>query len=763
MTGWSFDPVGGWTAAIAVALVLAPLLAIGPPASKQSSSRRLALVALRAATLVLLMLLWLRPALETRTTRKLPGTLVVLADSSRSMTVADAPGDRPRFAAMKTALNGAADQLLDLSQTWTIHGYTFGETTEPLKIADGLFAFPASATGTQTAIGATIDDVLAREAQQRIVAIILLSDGAQRAFAPRDTPPQSAARRLAADGIPLYTLAFGKSSLGEQSDLRLSDLQAADAVFADTPATIEGVVAAAGYVNQQFTVRLLWESADGKKMEPVDSRKVSIVPGKTRYPVRLTHTPREPGEFKVTLEVESPAGELVTSNNSQSTFVTVLKGGVNVLYLAGSDRVGGSPGVDPRFIRASLAAFPDLHVDYQPLNYRSTEADARDQIRDRKYDVFLLGNVDSSAFNARTWREIAQEVDRGAGLAMLGGFHSFGPGGFANTALADVLPINLGRDERQNFGEPTRTDVHIAPGPQGLKMLPVVRGGQVHPILVLKEGRDNLAQWEQLPALDGANRLDRLRLKPTAQVAAEGNDPSRSPLLVLSSYGDGRVAALAVDSTWHWPMEGFGEAHRRFWRQLVLWLAKKDESAGKRVWVRLDQRRYQQGSRVDFTFGAENENAEPTPGAKFDVQIEKPDGTTVAVKPNTRSGDSSASFNDTASQGDYRIKVAASNESGPLGEATARFSISDQDIELDQPAAEPLMLKSLAELTASSGGAALAPEELPYLLDQLREKTKDFEEEIVETLTLWDRWPALLAVVGLLSTEWFLRKRWGMA
>ena len=54
------------------------------------------------------------------------------------------------------------------------------------------------------------------------------------------------------------------------------------------------------------------------------------------------------------------------------------------------------------------------------------------------------------------------------------------------------------------------------------------------------------------------------------------------------------------------------------------------------------------------------------------------------------------------------------------------------------------------------------PEELPDLLERLKEKTAEFEEEVVETVTLWDRWPPMLMFVGLLSTEWYLRKRWGL-
>ncbi|MCC6494013.1 MAG: hypothetical protein IT424_13445 [Pirellulales bacterium] len=759
MTGLSFNPVGGYWLVMAAGGALAPLLALGPRQRKQPLKRRAALVALRMLTLALLLLAMLRPALETRITRKLPGTLIVMPDVSRSMQVADSVGNKPRYDAMAQALSASKDQLAKLAKTWDVHGYAFSRDVEPLTFSEGRFELPSAPQGPQTAIGAALEDVLAREAQQRIVAVVLLSDGAQRAFAPRDAPPQTAVRRLASDGIPLYTFSFGQPSLGQQSDLRMSDLLTNDAVFAETPTTVEGVVTAAGYANQQFKVQLLWETADGK-MEAVDTRTISITQGKRRYPVQLSHTPRVPGEYKVTLQVESPEGELVASNNAQSTFVSVLKGGVKVLYLAGAPRVGGAPGLEPRFVRAALATHADLHVEYEAINYRTPELDYRNRLREDKFDVFLIGDVDVNGLSTQSWKEMARAVERGAGLAMLGGFHSFGPGGFADSPLESVLPINMSRTDRQSFNEPPRPDMHL-PGP--LKMLPEVRSGQVHPIMRLADGEANEALWRSLPPLDGANRFDRLQLKSAAaQVWAISDQADRAPLLVLSAYGDGRSAALAVDSTWHWQMEGFGEVHRRFWRQLVLWLAKKDETAGERVWVRLDQRRFQQGSRVDFTLGADDPQGNPMPAADYTVEVETPAGTSESVKAARRGADAVGSFEATAAPGDYRVVVSARHNGESVGTAAARFSVTDQDVELDQPAAEPMLLASLARQTADSGGAGLAPEELPDLLERLEQRAEEFEEEVVETVTLWDRWPMLLAFVGLLSTEWFLRKRWGL-
>jgi uncharacterized membrane protein len=496
-------------------------------------------------------------------------------------------------------------------------------------------------------------------------------------------------------------------------------------------------------------------------MEPVDTRTITVTPRQRRFPLRLEHTPRQPGEYKLTLAVENAEGELVTSNNSQSTFVTVLKGGVKVLYLVGVDRIGGrAPGPEARFVWQALAANPDLSVKYETVNYNPPERDERDQFREAQYDVILLSNVDVLAFNARTWQEIADAVERGAGLAMLGGFHSFGPGGFVGSPLESVLPIDMIRAERTNFGDPPADDLHH----KAVRMVPLASpGGAVHPILRLAEGPANLALWRSLPPLDGANKFDPLRLKRTAQIIAESDDNLKAPLLVTSGYGEGRTAAFAGDSTWRWQMNDHGEELRRFWRQLVLWLAKKDETAGERVWVKLDQRRYQQGSRVDFTLGAEDEQGGAIEGATFEVRVETPGGAVEPVTAAPRGAGATASFAETAAPGDYRITVTARRDGESLGTATARFSVTDQDVELDQPAAEPSLLASLADLTAQSGGEGLAPEELPDLLDRLKEKAAEFEEEIVETVTLWDRWPPMLLFVGLLSTEWYLRKRWGMA
>ncbi len=757
MNSWSVDPVGGpWLLAVVAGLMVLALL-VGPNSRRLSPRQRLILISLRAATALLLLFAMLRPTLVMSEIHKLPGSLVLMVDSSRSMKITDSVGNRSRWDALLLALGSARDQFAELAESWDLRLYQFDETTKLVKWDNGQAELPAEPDGPQTAIGSALDDVLQREAQQRMVAVLLFSDGAQRAFAPRDIPPQTVARRLANEGTPLYTFTFGKPALGLQSDLRVEDLLVGDTVFAETSVPVEATIGADGYSNQTFKVQLLWETSDGE-MQVVDTRQVLVEKNRRKIPVSFSHTPMEPGEYKVSVKITSPEGELATNNNKQSTFVTVLKGGINVLYLAGATRVGGGPSIEPRFVRGALAAHADIDVQYEQFNYRKRQLDLRQQLREGRYDAFLLGDVDVTALNKRSWQQIAEEVENGAGMAMLGGFHSFGPGGFRGSPLDGALPVRIGRAERQNFGEPLRKDMHhFSP----LRLVPA-KGMQNHPILKLSGEGQEAFDWKALPLLDGANRLDRSRLRPNAQVVAESDNAKRWPLLVTGAWGEGRTLALAVDSTWRWQMEGFGDAHRRFWRQLVLWLGRKDETEGQAVWVRLDGRRYQRGSEVEFSLGAFGDQREPLTSATFDIKVEKPDGSTVSVRATRRGEKVIGNFAETKLAGDYRVTVTASDQGTVLGTTESRFLVPDRDMELDQPAAEPTLLASLANLTAEAGGAGLAPEELSGLLEQLKLRASEFEEEISQKRTLWDTWPLLLTLVGLLSGEWWLRKRWGL-
>lgn len=774
MTELRFQPVADWPLIAAVIVLLAGLLFFVRPSQRALSRGRLAaLVALRLAVVLLTLVALARPTLIYTDVKPLEASLVLLVDGSRSMQVADSLGDATRWKSMKLLLEAAAGDLAKLDEKWDVKAYEFAGETRKIDVGDGKLALASEPGGEQSAVGAAINDALDREASGRVLAMLLMSDGAQRALAPRDMPPQVAVRRLVAENIPLYTFTFGKSGGSERADLSLSDLVTNETIFTEAPTEVRGLLSSEGYANQRVKVQLLWET--GESMEVVDTRDVEIGVDGEAVPVTLRHTPRLPGEFKVTLRVEPHEGELVTTNNELSTFVTVRSGGINVLYLVGAKRIGGGPGQEQRFVRAALARSPDVVVERRLVDYQPANLDLRDAIRDPKFDVVILDDVDATALSTASWQALAERVEKGLGLMMLGGYQSFGPGGFRDNPLRDVLPLDFGPAQRQSFGEPLRSDVHL-PGP--VKMLPAAPMGLRHPIMHLEPSgtssqdtdasRSSTAAaqgkslWSELPALDGANLIERSELKPNAIVLAEADDAQHHPLLVAGQAGDGRTLAFAGDSTWRWRMHGFDEAHMRFWRQAILWLAKKDEQTDGRVWIRLAGRRVMRDTRVDLSFGAENADGTTIPDVQFDVSITTPDGRSVAVRPSKHDDKWGAVFRETSAPGDYTIRATGRVGNEVVGTSEARFLVPDQDLELDRPAAEPTLMAQLAEMTETAGGAALAAEELPDLLKRLADKPPELKEEVIAKVTYWDTWPFFLLFVALLSVEWYLRKRWGL-
>jgi hypothetical protein len=760
---WSFYPIAdSYLLAGAAALVLLALLLVGPARGKVAGRRRRALMGLRLAVVVLVILAMLRPTLVYTRREKEAATLVVLADRSRSMTVPDEVGGQTRWEAMRRALAGARDAIAGLADDLEIAAFGFDAEARPADCVGGAIQLGETPDGDETAIGAVLEDVLRGQAGKRLLGIILLSDGAQRASPARDVLPQTAASRLKPLGYPLFTVRFGKSrGLGQAQDVAVKDLVANPRVFVKNELAITGQVRADGYAGRQISVKLLVETSPSTgKLEAVDQQNLNVMADGELIPVQFAHVPQLPGEYKIALEAVQQPGELAVTNNRLSTFVRVLKGGLNVLYLEGFP-----PRFEQKFLGRALGASEDISVDTAMIDPRRPEtrpADLAERLKPGKYEVYMLGDLDSSVFQPGELADLADAVSQGAGLIMLGGFHSFGPGGYADTPLASVLPLRMNRFERQGLDEEISADLHV-PGP--LKMVPSQIGRLHFTLMLAGDPRESLAVWSQLPPLDGANRFRTEAVKRPALVLAEGVGAQSGgagpgqPLLVAGDHNRGRVMAFAGDTTWHWWLRGYEDAHKRFWRQVVLWLARKDESLEGSVRIKLSARRFRAGAPVEFTVETQSPTGGPVEDAEYEAEVVLPDGAKRPLRLVRAQEQMTGSFPATEMPGDYAIRVTAAKDGEPLGTARARFLVVEEDLELDNAAADATMLESLAAMT---GGRSLVPEELPDLIDRLARDAEALEVRSETKKPLWDTWGFFLVLVGVLATEWYLRKRWGL-
>jgi uncharacterized membrane protein len=181
-----------------------------------------------------------------------------------------------------------------------------------------------------------------------------------------------------------------------------------------------------------------------------------------------------------------------------------------------------------------------------------------------EFDVVVLSDVGANSFllceetflrSERTpnrLRVLAEYVERGGGLVMVGGYMSFtgidGRARFGMSPLAAILPVNmLDHDDRIEVPEGIVPSVEVSNHP--------VLGGTP-------------TEW---PHLLGYNRVI---AKPDSTVVAHcGGDP----LLVVGSAGAGRAVAFTSDLAPHWaPPEFISWPHyRQLWASIINWTGKR--------------------------------------------------------------------------------------------------------------------------------------------------------------------------------------------
>jgi hypothetical protein len=198
-------------------------------------------------------------------------------------------------------------------------------------------------------------------------------------------------------------------------------------VFVKNELPVTATIAIRGCTNQNIPVQLLVEKPGGE-VDIVGPVNVVARADEEQVAVELQYVPEQPGNYRLTLEAAEQPGELVTKNNRLSAFLRVLEGGLKLLYLEGELRE------EQLFLRRVLEASPDMELEFLWFDSRQRDkwpVDIAGRLRDAKYDAFIVGDLDAAALGPDQLQLLAEAVGRGKGLALLGGYHSFGAGGYS--------------------------------------------------------------------------------------------------------------------------------------------------------------------------------------------------------------------------------------------------------------------------------------------------------------------------------------------
>ncbi len=747
-------------------LILAPLAAVWSlrgyartTAPVQPFWKRL-LLGLRFAAIALLAVYMLRPTLTSLHRDELRGTVLVGIDVSRSMERRDAldpdldPAAAataprlPRRVAVESQLRRNRDALAQLAQRADVRVFTFAAETFPFLDLPG--HLPAAlllpqATGSTTALGdaahAAFDSAL--DDGRDVAAVVLVSDGCNNAT--ERVAPENFAAVLASRNVPLYTLAVGSAQVTPATHtLNVRDLAVPEEVDAFRRLPIAATIEALGLADSQLKVTCRFgEEVVGEETVTVDSDEF-------RRPLRWVHVPIRTGYHRVNVTVEyvgTPPEDLV-GERSASELVHVVERDLRILYVEGKIRY------EVKFITQGLAAGQRFNLDRRIL---LADASVQDNGLSEKledwlaYHAILFGDVPASRFTPRQLeivKELVQEY--GKGFGMIGGQESFGGGGWAQTPLIDVLPVNL-HSSRGHLDSP-------------VKVVPTPDGQDSDLLRVGEDGQSIPDAWKGLRELPGANRL--ADPKPAATVLAV--TPANHPLIVSQPCGKGRSLAVAFDTTYKWVLspDDTAERQRRFWRQVALYLCNPKGN----VWIHTEKTRYEYrrlargAEAVQVTAGVEDPSGGPLPDAPVLVTLARegaePQRIGGAGEVPRAFGGATLLGSQIPAPGTYVLTITADVEGRTLvGEH--RFEVIERDLEALEVLANHELLQRMA---AETPGRFAELAGLSKVLEDVVAAAEPKSVERTETreVTASLRWPILLGVLALLCAEWSIRKRKGL-
>lgn len=741
---------------VALLMAAAVLAVIASAVSLLGDRRRgraALLLTLRLGAIGACLIVAIEPSLELRQVARVPNHVAVLVDTSRSMSVRPPDGGKPRHVRAAKLLEGAAP----LFARWGAAGhkvelYSFGEALAPLPAPSAIDA----PKGEATRLGEALSELRGRYAGRDLGAVIVVSDGIDTGrigAGPLDGETRAA---VAALGAPVHTVLIDEPKL---KDLSIATVLADDFAFVRTPIKLEAIVRQSGLPNREVEVSL---SRDGRL---VDATTVRLEGDRSEAKVSFPFTPDRPGNFVFTIETPVLAGEALASNNRQVFTIKVIRDRIRVLHVC------GRPSWDERFLRSLLRLNPNVDLvsffilrtefDEQPWNRQDLSLipfPDREIFQEqlKSFDLLVFHNFNYEPYNVRPYLPGVREyVEAGGALVMIGGDLSFASGGYADSALASVLPVEL--DGIPVAGDKSMTTDRFKPK--------LTREGLGHPVTSLSlDAKVNEARWAALPPLEGINRVARLRSGASALLVhptAKSADGKPAPVVAAGEAGKGRTLAVLTDTAWHWglPAAGAGEDGRtfqRFWESAINWLVH--DPALTLLRLEVDRVEYQRGQAIGARIRALHADYTPAVGIEVDVELAPADrGEADKPRPalhatTNRDGEAHLTLPPPA-PGAWRITGRATVDGRALTESKT-FVVRPEGRELEDVVGRDAVLRELAKV---SGGEFARGQLDDVPLRPLREERVGTQR----TVELWSHPALLLVALALLVTEWTVRRRAG--
>lgn len=741
---------------------------------------RLALAMVRSAVLIGLGVIALDPVIATYTQQTTRAAVVVLADASLSMSIAESleDGESPRTRAARIGAlmeePGAEGWLGRLATRNELRVYSFGERVTPVPIGDRIGRRDADASPrTQsdaaeaaarddalrpqqgaTDLGQALTEVLSQLGDVPLAGVVLLTDGGlNRGLVGADLT--ALARRSRA---PVYAVGVGAAQ--EPPNLRITSFSAPLTTPLGDPLELRIELAGEGVAAATTKLEVRVQRAGDDESSLVAERAVDVTGPHWTQVIPLRVPADSAGEFIFTARLAAIDEEAILADNARAATVLVVDERLRVLIVA------GRPTPDYRFMTRLFER--DRTID---LSCWLQSADAR-SLRDGdtvlselprraedlfQFDVVVLIDPDPRELDSSWAVAVRRLVDElGGGLIVQAGPH-YTPQFLADERLAELVGIlPVAPDSEAPVRLSALGAFRLAPRSMEL---PAEAAG--HPLVQLGfDASETPQRWSVLPGVYWHYPV--LREKPLASVLLRladrtlANQFGTPVLMAVQPVGAGRVLFIGFDSLWRWRSTS-EPLFNRFCVQSVRYLSQARRQGGsRRGTILVDRESPTAGEFIKVEARLLDESFAPWHEPRIAAQAVLGGGEALELPLDAlpgREGWFGGRFRP-ETPGALTIRV-------PLPGGKDEFllkplQVQPPDQELRSLRQQVELLEALAVETDGAYVPIAEARRVPELIEDgtvVRPATAGPRSE------LWDRPWVLLVLAGLLSLEWTLRRR----
>jgi hypothetical protein len=297
--------------------------------------------------------------------------------------------------------------------------------------------------------------------------------------------------------------------------------------------------------------------------------------------------------------------------------------------------------------------------------------------------------------------------------------------------------------------------------------------GQSHPLFRFStEEAENADIWNRLPALYWYARGYRRKLaaevlavhpeRPAEPQPGGAAREENHPLILQQFVGSGRVMFIGFDDTWRWRLREDEVRFNQFWLQAVQTLARGRVG---RTEVRTDRKTYRRDDPMRVTVRFPDDAPPPEGPVKVTIDRQPPkvgggppaeaESQTIQLAPREGTRATFEALVTRTPEGDYTFTLNTPLPVGSPPRADARVLPPPGELDRIQ-----LNEQDLQRAARESRGAYYPLDRADRLPEELPSGPRVALDQPVAPLSLWNH-PALFALVlGLLTAEWLMRKKW---